>query len=257
LLVGFSILATLTVPGCTGAPRREATPPAIPSSAATSPRVIQSAPAPATSVPDPSVAARVPATPRPAAPVSDEATPRALRGVPAPVWHVGDQWAFRWESHQGQGEYVWTVDRVDVLDGVKQYVIKAGPREIYYRAGDLATTVETNAGAVEVRHVPPRLAFSWPLAPGAMWRQSLTEETGPGPQRLQRTIAWQVESEERIGVEAGTFDTLKIVAWHEHYKSEAVMYEMWYAPAVKQWVRLKEHFPAGVRYRELTEFVLN
>jgi hypothetical protein len=58
-------------------------------------------------------------------------------------------------------------------------------------------------------------------------------------------------------VEAGTFDTLKIVARHGRHDSPAVMYEMWYAPKVKQWVRLKEHSPKGIRYRELTDFALN
>jgi len=34
------------------------------------------------------------------------------------------------------------------------------------------------------------------------------------------------------------------------------MYEMWYAPEPEKWVRLKEHFPAGLRYRELTALSL-
>jgi hypothetical protein len=64
-----------------------------------------------------------------------------------------------------------------------------------------------------------------------------------------------IEREERITVGAGEFDTLKIVARHDHHKSQ-VMYEMWYAPEAKQWVRLKEHFPSGIRYREMTDLAL-
>jgi len=171
----------------------------------------------------------------------------------APVWHVGDQWAFRWESIEGQGEYVWTVDRIEALDGVEQYVIRTGPREIFLRRSDLATSLETTAGRIDRRNSPPRLAFSWPLTAGTMWRQSYTEERG-GRATTERSIAWTVEGEERVRVEAGTFQALKIVA--RHAPTPEIMYEMWYAPEARQWVRLKEHFPAGIRYRELTALSL-
>ena len=206
--------------------------------------------------PEPSVPSRAvgrPAPPAAAALENPRAAAHALRGAVAPVWHVGDQWAFRWESAEGQGDYVWTVDRLEVVDGVEQYVIRTGPREIFLRTSDLATSLETAAGRVERRNSPPRLAFSWPLAAGAMWRQRYTEE-GDGRAASDRRIVWKVEGEEQIRVDAGTFATLRIVARHD--PTPAVMYEMWYAPEAKQWVRLKEHFPSGVRYRELTALSL-
>jgi hypothetical protein len=176
-----------------------------------------------------------------------------LRGAVAPVWNVGDQWAFRWESAEGQGDYVWTVDRLERVDGVAHYVIRTGPREIFVRTSDLATSLERAAERVERRNSPARLAFSWPLAAGATWRQRYTEE-GDGRAASERRIVWQVQAEEEVRVEAGTFQALRIVARHD--PTPAVMYEMWYAPAAKQWVRLKEHFPNGVRYRELTALSL-
>ena len=187
------------------------------------------------------------------APMAAPASPAALKGPMAPVWQVGDQWAFRWESTEGQGDYVWTVDRIDTLDGVEQYVIRTGPREIFFRRSDLATSLETTAGNIDRRNSPPRLAFSWPLAAGTMWRQRYTEESG-GRAATERSIAWKVEGEERVRVEAGTFQALKIVA--RHAPTPEIMYEMWYAPEARQWVRLKEHFPAGIRYRELTALSL-
>jgi hypothetical protein len=257
-VVALSILPALILTGCVGGSRQPLVSGPESSDPATAARDVKVTPTPASIDKTPGAVSEASTTATAsAAAVPDEVTPSALRGVDVPVWHVGDQWAFRWESSQGQGEYVWTVDRIAVLDGVEHYVIKVGPREIFYRARDLATALETTDGVAELRHVPPRLSFSWPLTPGTMWRQSMTQETGPGRQRLARIIAWEVESEERIHVEAGTFDTLKIVAWHDFLKSGAVMYEMWYAPHVKQWVRLQEHFPTGVRYRELTEFALN
>ena len=172
----------------------------------------------------------------------------------APTWRVGDQWAFHWESADGQGEYVWTVDRVERLAGVEHYVVRSGPREIYFRAADLATSLETLSGRVERRNLPPRLGFSWPLSTGAMWRQRYVEE-GDDRTAAERAIDWTVEGADTVRVDGGSFETLHIVA--RYYPTPDVVYEMWYAPAVKQWVRLKEYFPAGIRSRELTGFNLH
>jgi hypothetical protein len=249
-------IVALVLTGCAGSAPQPAMSRPAPSQAAPAPRAVEVTPV------RPVVTKAKPVTNQPSAapqaapaPTQQRPMPSALRGVAAPEWHVGDQWAFRWESSQGQGEYVWTVDRIEAVDGIDHYVIKTGPREIFFRVRDLATSLEINDTVVQVRHEPPRLSFSWPLTPGTIWHQTLTQETES--QRAQRTIAWEVEGEERVRVEAGSFDTLKIVARHEFYKSGAVMYEMWYAPKVKQWVRLQEHFPAGIRYRELTEYALN
>jgi hypothetical protein len=174
-------------------------------------------------------------------------------GPAAPVWHVGDEWAFRWESPEGQGEYTWTVNRVERVDGIEHYVVRSGPREIYFRAADLATSLETLSGRVERRNLPPRLGFSWPLSAGAMWRQRYLEE-GDGRSPAERAIDWTVEGEEDVRVDGGSFRTLRIAA--RFHPTPDLVYEMWYAPAAKQWVRLKEYFPAGVRSRELVGLAL-
>lgn len=176
-----------------------------------------------------------------------------LSGFPAPVWHVGDEWTFRWESPDGQGEYTWTVNRMERVDGIEHYVVRSGPREIYFRVADLATSLETLSGRVERRNLPPRLGFSWPLTTGAMWRQRYLEE-GDGRSPAERAIDWTVEGEEDVQVDGGSFRTLRIAA--RFYPTPDLVYEMWYAPTAKQWVRLKEYFPAGVRFRELTDFAL-
>lgn len=192
----------------------------------------------------------VPASPSPP-PSPAFASP--LSGSPAPVWHVGDEWTFRWESPDGQGEYTWTVNRMERIDGIEHYVVRSGPREIYFRVADLATSLETLSGRVERRNLPARLGFSWPLTTGAMWRQRYLEE-GDGRSPAERAIDWTVEGEEDVRVDGGSFRTLRIAA--RFYPTPDLVYEMWYAPTVKQWVRLKEYFPAGVRSRELTDFAL-
>ena len=59
-----------------------------------------------------------------------------------PAWKPGYEWAYRYESPSGNGTYVWTVNREEVIDGVPQYVIKTGTREIFYRKSDFALTRE-------------------------------------------------------------------------------------------------------------------
>ena len=65
---------------------------------------------------------------------------------------------------------------------------------------------------------------------------------------------WAVDAEETVAVPAGTFRALKIV-WRNR-NTNAVLYEVWYVPAVKQWVKLREVLSNGVRERELESFKL-
>src|SRR5712692_1675775 len=44
--------------------------------------------------------------------------------IMAPVWQVGDEWQYAYKSPSDSGTYVWSVNRIEVLDGVQHYVIK-------------------------------------------------------------------------------------------------------------------------------------
>ncbi len=54
---------------------------------------------------------------------------------------------------------------------------------------------------------------------------------------------------------AGTFRAFKIV-WRNK-NTDAMLTEMWYAPDVKQWVKIREVLSNGVREREMVSFKLN
>jgi hypothetical protein len=74
--------------------------------------------------------------------------PRRQGPVLAPTWRPGDEWAYRWESPQGKGTAVWSIVRVETVDGTEYYVVKSGETgEIYYRKADLAWTMERRDGA--------------------------------------------------------------------------------------------------------------
>jgi len=170
--------------------------------------------------------------------------------VTVPRWQVGDEWQYAYSSPSGSGTYVWAVDRVDVLDGVEHYVIKSGPREIFYRVSDLASSLEKINGAVVARETPPRRQYDWPLTVGKSWEQSFQTERPAPRQPATNTFVWTVESEETVTVPAGTFRTLKIV-WRTK-SSNTLIHEVWYAPEAKQWVKIREVLSTGIRERELT-----
>jgi hypothetical protein len=187
--------------------------------------------------------------------VASPAAGPALAGpIAVPVWTVGDEWEYAYPSPSDSGTYVWSVNRLEMLDGVQHYVIKGGAREIFYRVSDLASSLERVDGVVVVRHTPPRLSYSWPLTPGKAWEQDSRDERPVDRLTTNRKSVWAVESGETVAVPAGTFRALRIV-WRNRNTS-AVLYEMWYAPAVKQWVKIREVLSNGIRERELVSFKL-
>lgn len=183
------------------------------------------------------------------------ASPAAPSGpIMAPVWKVGDEWQYAWKSPTGSGTYVWAVNRLEMIDGVQHYVIQTGSRETLYRVSDLASTLERVDGVVVLRETPPRLLYEWPLTVGKSWEQSHRQERPVDRTTLDRNSIWTVEAEETITVLAGTFRTMKI-SW-KNKNTGALNYEMWYAPDVKQWVKVREILSSGQRERELMSFKL-
>jgi len=174
--------------------------------------------------------------------------------IMAPVWSVGDEWEYAYKSPSDSGTYVWSVNRVEMLDGVQHYVIKTGTREIFYRVSDFAYSLERVDGVIVVRNTPARLSFLWPLAIGKTWEQDHRDERPVDRQITDRKSVWTVEGEETVAVLAGTFRTIKI-AWRNR-NTAALLYEIWYAPDVKQWVKIREVLSNGIREREMVSFKL-
>ena len=102
--------------------------------------------------------------------------------------------------------------------------------------------------------MPPRLYYRWPLTTGDKWDLSFTADYRRDRETANNTYAWEVVGTEQVTVPAGSFDTYKIVS--RNVKTGRQLYEMWYAPAVKQWVKIHEWTEAGERRRELTAYSL-
>ena len=188
----------------------------------------------------------------PATQVTARATAPTLTAE-VPTWRRGDEWEFRWESPTNKGVFVWSVDREETVEGAPAYVIKVGTREIFYRKADIALIRETVDGALVLANTPPRLRYAWPLTVGKTWEQTLSQERASPRSSEQRADVVTVEAEETVSVPAGTFQTLKLV--YRNKDTQAILYEEWYAPAVKHPVLLRERLTSGgLRVRELTSF---
>jgi hypothetical protein len=170
----------------------------------------------------------------------------------APFWQVGDTWVFRWESPQGKGVTVWTVDREETVDGVQCYVVKSGPWNSYWRKSDLAFHLDKHGGVIVTRYDPPQVRYVWPLVAGARWEQRYRRENRRKGETREVTMACEIEADEAITVPAGTFTTRKIVC--RNTATETIMHETWYAPEVKTWVRERGRFSFGLQERELIAF---
>jgi len=171
-----------------------------------------------------------------------------------PRWRVGDEWAYRQESPDSVTTFVWSVDDIEKVESVEHYVVKSGTRRIYYRTADGALTLQRVSGAVTNRYTPGWLPISWPVSPGQKWEDRFTEE------RLEARItedvirACEVGAGETVTVPAGTFATISITCRNQ--RNGALVYQQWYAPAVKHMVREVWQLSNGTRIRELIAYKL-
>jgi hypothetical protein len=177
--------------------------------------------------------------------------------VGLPTWTPGDRWTFWSYSPRGSGTYVWSMDREQVVDGIEYYVITSGPtrqepaREFFYQKADLAWRMLKVNGNVESRAEPPQQRYVWPLAVGSTWEQSVTVTTERPGNNSTEIVArsCQVMGEETVTVAGGIFNTMKTVCRDK--TTNEVVYEMWYAPEAKHWVKEWTRFSWGVLEREI------
>jgi hypothetical protein len=170
-----------------------------------------------------------------------------------PTWTSGNEWTYQWSSPRGSGTFVWVVDREEMVDGVRFYVVKSGTeREIYYRKDDRAYFMDKVNGVVETRYTPPAAYFAWPLTPGAKVEARYTRERPIDRQTEAMALTCETGALEPLTVPAGTFDAAKVTC--RNTKTNAVNFEMWLSPAVRHMVKERTYFTYGVRERELTSF---
>lgn len=170
-----------------------------------------------------------------------------------PVWKRGSEWAYRYEQPSGTGTFVWSVDRVETLDGQPHYVIKTGTREIFYRVADFALTRETLGGDVVRQVTPPVWRFiAFPLTPGQAWDMKWHEVRPVARETEDVHRRCVAEGEETVTVPAGTFSTMRISC--KNGRNEAWLATYWYAAQVGHMVREESAVTGGKRIRELIAY---
>jgi len=167
-----------------------------------------------------------------------------------PSWEPGDEWTYRYEDRAGSGTFVWVMDRKEMLAGAEHYVIRAGRREMFYRAHDGAITLQKMSGRVVNRYTPGMLIIAWPLVAGRTWESRYTEEKVDERQTEEVARGCLAEDEVWVSVPAGHFRT--IVVSCRNLRDDGGVFRVWYAPEVRQMV--KEI--SGARVRELIAYKL-
>lgn len=170
--------------------------------------------------------------------------------VLAPRWTAGDEWTYWWKTPQSSGTFRWVFDREESIDGVEHYVLKSGTqRDIFYRKSDIAGHLEKVSGAIQTRYVPPEIRLMWPIVVGAEWEQTVTRERSTEPRVETSTRRCRIEAEESLTVTAGTFRAFKTAC--RDSQSGKLVYQVWYSPEVKTWIRDWRPVSDGALEREL------
>ena len=184
-------------------------------------------------------------TPPPAAPRAASGPSGGAAARAADTWAPGSSWAYRYQSPRGSGTFEWVVDREEMLDGVRFYVVTAGPREIYFRKSDMALYMEKLNGNVEVKMNPPIRMSSG--VSGDKWELRYVREA---PQQQAQSVLRKCSATgpEKVTVPAGTFVTMKTTC--VDVQTGETVYESWYAPSAKQLARERSRISKGDGWRE-------
>lgn len=172
--------------------------------------------------------------------------------VDAPSLRVGDRWVYR-----GKDGYrvpiLWEeTHQVTAIgaDAITVSITGKGTMGDFQRTETWAAPGVVRVGAVfeteTDRFEPSLLRFKYPLTPGETWSQSvrnLDQPQGPyGPIRRQVTVGGY----ESVTTPAGTFDAIKMRIFMQlddetfwRYPTQC-NYLLWYAPAVKGWVKQEQ-----------------
>lgn len=110
------------------------------------------------------------------------------------------------------------------------------------------------SGDVQVRYVPPEIRYTWPLAVGAEWEQTVTREQAKPQTTETRSRACRVEAQESLTLRAGTFRAFRVACRNK--QSGELILQAWYSPEVKNWVRDWRPVKDGAPERELIAYKL-
>jgi hypothetical protein len=182
--------------------------------------------------------------------------------VDAPFLQPGSSWTYKVADSSRKEPYDLTItyEKQDVYKNQAVLAFRAEAETLYYDR-DLNFVAVIANGRVLREGSPSVRSFDFPFYVGKEWRSIFTF------QDYQRTLSWvpvevywKVEEYEPVKVPAGEFRAFHLVS--EPSTNWGMKEEVWYAPDVKQVVKVKRQRTAahylgrGRETWELTQFTL-
>ncbi len=179
----------------------------------------------------------------------------AIPAANAPAWKIGFQWEYAVKGPGIDATYTSEISREQTFDGVPAYVLSVAESEYLHTKDALALAAHSSQGKTVAKNNPPVSVLSWPLTVGKEWRNKSAVENAE--QNLSHTVEMEtvVAGVEQVKVSAGVFEAFRI----ETYSSQTgeLIFEQWYAPRVKWFVKVKDYRPEGVIEQELVSFKID
>jgi hypothetical protein len=172
-----------------------------------------------------------------------------------PAWKAGDQWIYA-VKHAGDGPSTTKeVAREDTFEGKASYLMRSESRQWFYSKETMDRLAVIKEGKLSSKREDPPHDFSWPLASGKQWQSDYTwvDLVTNNKHRTKRSMV--VSAIEKVTVPAGTFLAAKIEAYDFH--TGYLMWEGWYSPTTKWFVKSRDYSEVAFREEELTSFKLN
>ena len=169
-----------------------------------------------------------------------------------PEWKVGYEWRYAWKQPGTSGTLTRYIVREEAFEGVPAYVMRVGKNEYFLSKNALGDLAGMLGGKVTYKRMPADQDLSWPFELGKEWRQSFLRENLQEKSSQSYDYRRVVAGVEEIQVPAGTFQAFKIETYEVY--SGNLLWESWYSPVTKWFIKLRTYRQDGVREEELVSY---
>lgn len=181
---------------------------------------------------------------------------QAKFSMPKPEWKIGDQWRYKRKSPGRVSDVDREILSETTFDDQPSFVVRVGNEKNLYPKTSLGLLATFRGEKLVRRRNKPNQFFSWPLEPGKEWRNAYKVEN------LEKNTVGEIDrvmvisNLEKIVVQAGTFESVKIDAYdHETGRLEA---EYWYSPITRSLVKFRAYTSdEGFTEEELVSFKIH
>jgi hypothetical protein len=189
------------------------------------------------------------------------AAPAMAQTVERPEMHVGDRWSWQ-HTNAMTNEEDWTkIEDVVSVDNkeIRTRIRKKGT------SNNLIATYTTDMNPIDTgneRYQPDLTRFVFPFQPGKKWSGEFDKMLFINGKHGKFFVKAEVTGPEKITVQAGEFDAYKIklvydaTATDESAMEGKTVETFWYAPEVKNYVKLESSFTHDRQVRSQDVFEL-